>query len=129
MVISKFYKWVAFPEKTPEERRNKIPKEQLPPMLKGVTLFVTKKGSKSPIKSNDIWKQEDIATCLQFLEGNPRLACYISVGFESGARPNELLQARLKDIQPRKDMRTGRLVAEINVGRYGKEKESSNWNV
>jgi integrase/recombinase XerD len=123
MVISKFYKWVAFPHKTPEERRNKIPKDQLPPVLKGVTLFVTKKGSKSPIKASDIWKQEDIATALKFLEGNPRLACYIAISFDTAARPNELLQTRLKDIEPLKDMNTGRLVAQIVVGRYGKKKK------
>jgi hypothetical protein len=53
MVISKFYKSLAFPEKMPGERRNKITKEPPPEVLKGL-IYIIKKGSKSPVKPTAI---------------------------------------------------------------------------
>jgi integrase len=123
MVISKFYKWVAFPDKTPEERRNKIPKDQLPPVLKGVTLFVSKKGPKCPIKARDKWDDQDFATALKHLEGNPRLSCYIAAARDMSARPEEILQLRLRDIDHAiKIASDGSEYASVEVGRHSKKK-------
>jgi integrase len=122
--ISKFYRWLYYSDKSPQERRH-LSKEQLAqiPQLKLLHFIPTSGKPRSPIKASDIWREQDIATCLKYLEGNPRLACWISMTWDACLRPEEALQLRLRDIEIRKD-KHGRLAAALDVGRYSKKKKS-----
>jgi site-specific recombinase XerD len=123
MVISKFFKWVAYPHLSPEQRRNKLSKDQLPPVLRGLT-FVSKKGSKSSIKARDIWTDEDTAIFLKYCAGwNPRLACFHAMARDTSARPSEILAVKLGDIEMKMSA-DGKLFVPLDVGRYGKKKKS-----
>jgi hypothetical protein len=63
MVILKFFKWIAYPQLSSQERK-KLSRERLPPVLRSLT-FMPKKGSKSPIKAKDIWADQDTAIFLK----------------------------------------------------------------
>ena len=122
--ISKFYRWVYYPDKSPQERR-RLPKEEKAriPQLKSLHFMPTTDKPKSPIKSRDKWDDQDFATALKYLEGNPRLACYIAVARDMSARPDEILQLRLKDIDHAiKITSDGSEYARIQVGRHSKKK-------
>jgi integrase-like protein len=67
--LLKFFKWLAYPDMTPQERK-RLPKDKHPPVLKGFVLQ-RKKGSKTPVKTKDIWNDEDTAVFLKYCTENP----------------------------------------------------------
>jgi hypothetical protein len=73
--IKKFFKWLAYPDLTPQERKHLPPDKPLPSVLKGL-VFQTKKGSKSPIKAKDIWNDKDTAVFLKYCAEDHRLRFY-----------------------------------------------------
>lgn len=90
MVILKFFKWIAFPQLSSQERK-KLSREQLPPVLRSLT-FMPKRGSRSPVKAKDIWTDQDTAIFLKYCAGwNPRLACFHAMARDTSARPGEIL--------------------------------------
>jgi site-specific recombinase XerD len=117
----KFFKWLAYPELTPQERK-RLPREKHPPVLKGFVLQ-TKKGTKNPITVKDIWDDKDVAVFLRNCHDNPRHRFYHALAYETSARPGELLHLKIEDIDIQLD-ENGNPCALIDVGRYGKKKES-----
>jgi integrase len=89
-------------------------------VLQGFVLQ-TKKGSKTPIKQKDIWDDKDTAIFLKYCTDNPRFRFYHALAYETSARPSELLQLKIGDIEIQTDD-NGKLCALIDVGRYGKKK-------
>jgi hypothetical protein len=84
LLLQKFYKWLAYPDLTPQERKT-LSKEMLPEVLKGFILH-TKKGSKSPIKAKHIWNDSDIGIFLKYCTENPRLRYLQQAGIDEGRR-------------------------------------------
>jgi integrase len=119
--LVKFFKWMAYPNMTPHERKH-LTSDNLPPILKGLVLQ-TKKGSKSPVKAKDIWNDEDTAIFLKYCTDNPRLRLYHALAYQTSARPSELLQLKIGDIEIQTND-NGKLCALVDVGRYGKKKQS-----
>jgi integrase len=121
MPLFKFFKWLAYPEMTPKERKF-LPHDKFPPVLKGVVIQ-TKKGSKSPIKAKDIWNDEDTAIFLKHCTENPRLRFYHALAIETSGRPGELLQLKIGDVNIDTDS-DGKLYAVLDIGRHGKKRQS-----
>jgi integrase len=108
---------------TPQERK-RLPKDKQPPILREL-IFPTKKGSRSPVTAKDIWDDKDVAIFVKYCSHNPRLRFYHALAYEASARPGELLQLKIEDIANNIDTdEDGKLCALIDVGRYGKKKES-----
>jgi integrase/recombinase XerD len=124
LCISKFYRWKAYPHLNPQQRKT-LPKDQLPPVIGGLT-FVARKGSRSPVKAKDIWTDQDTALFLKYCTEDKRLACYHSLAIDTSARPDELLQLKIGDIEIKKtpDSSGGRLYASLDIGRHSKKKRS-----
>ena len=97
----RFFKWLAYPELTPQERK-RVPREKLPEVVKNLVRPV-KKGSKSPIKAKNMWNDEDNANFLKYYKDNPRLRFYHELAMETSGRPGELLQLRIGDISNNMD--------------------------
>jgi site-specific recombinase XerD len=120
--LLKFFKWLAYADLTPQERKQ-LPRDKYPQVLKGLVLH-TKRGSKSPIKASDIWGDEDVGIFLKYCTDNPRLRFYHALAYETSARPGELLQLKIGDIKIDSDSATGKLFAALDIGRYGKKRQS-----
>jgi hypothetical protein len=73
--LLKFFKWLAYPKLTPQER-SRLPKDKWPEVLQGVVLQ-RKKGSKTPVENKHIWDDKDTAILLKYSNDNPRpiLSC------------------------------------------------------
>ena len=99
----------------------------MPPVIGGLT-FVARKGSRSPVKAKDIWTDQDTALFLKYCTEDKRLACYHSLAIDTSARPDELLQLKIGDIEIKKtppdESGGGRLYASLDIGRHGKKKRS-----
>jgi integrase len=119
--LFKFFKWRAYPKLTPQER-SRLPRDKYPEVLQGVVLQ-TKKGSKTPIKQKDIWDDKDTAIFLKYCTDNPRHRFYHALAYQTSARPHELLQLKIADIEIQTD-ENGKFCALIDVGRYGKKNQS-----
>jgi integrase len=117
----KFFKWLVYPDMTPQERKY-LRRDRFPPAVKGVVLQ-TKKDSKTPIKQKDIWDDKDTAIFLRYCTDNPRHRFYHGLAYQTSARPSELLQLKIGDIEIQTD-ENGKFCALIDVGRYGKKKQS-----
>jgi integrase len=126
LTYQKFYKWLKYPKMHPRDRKY-LPHNKWPQVLSKVVIQ-SRKGSKSPIESKDIWDDKDVAVFLRHCTENPRLRFYHALAYETSARPGELLRLRIEDIadniQPAADEEDGKLCALIDIGRYGKTKES-----
>jgi len=119
--LVKFFKWLAYPEMTPQERRL-LPKDQYPAVLKGVVLQTKRGGSRTPVKTKDLWSDEDTAVFLKYCRDNRRLRFYHALAIETSGRPGELLQLKIGDINIETDLE-GKLYATLDIGRYGKRKK------
>lgn len=120
--LFKFFKWLAYPELTPKERKM-LARDKLPPVLNGLVLQ-KKKGSKTPMRRKDIWEDEDTAVFLKYCTENQRLRFYHALAIETSGRPGELLQLKIGDINIESEPDSGKMYAAFEIGRYGKKKES-----
>jgi integrase len=118
--LFKFFKWAACRNLTPQERKH-LPRDKLPAVLRGL-VFQRKKGSKTPVKTKDIWNNEDTAVFLKYCAENPRLQFYHALAIETSGRPGELLQLKIGDINIQSDA-DGKLYAAFEIGPYGKKQE------
>lgn len=115
----RFFKWLAYPELTPQERK-RVPREKLPEVVKNLVRPV-KKGSKSPIKAKNMWNDEDNANFLKYYKDNPRLRFYHELAMETSGRPGELLQLRIGDISNNMDSwANGKLYSPLDMALTGK---------
>lgn len=120
--LLKFFKWLAYPELTPQQRST-LPRDKYPKVLQGVVLQ-TKKGSKTPRKQKEIWDDKDTAIFLKYCTDNPRLRFYHALAYETSARPSELLQLKIGDIEIQTADDNGKLFSLVDIGRFGKKKQS-----
>ena len=101
-----FWKWLTQPDIKKEER-------QTPPQLKG--LRFPKKKSKTPIRREHFWTDEEHKVFLKYCE-DPRLACYHAIARDTGARPGELLDLKMSDLKIETSVSTGKKYAEFTIG-------------
>jgi hypothetical protein len=119
MVISKFFRWLAYPDLRSEERRIQKP---IPPAIRGIKT-IKKKGPRSNVKATDLWTWEEDALFVKYVEDS-RVACYHMMARDTSARPSELLAIKIEDIKIKKDA-NGKIFAEVEgIGRYGKTKKA-----
>jgi integrase len=121
--LLKFFKWLAYPNTTPADRK-RIPRDKLPPVVRNLVIHgnnATKKRLKSPIKEEHIWHDEDVHIFLKYCTENARLRFYHALAFETSARPGELLRLRIKDINVQPSEDGSKQGALMEVGRYGKK--------
>jgi integrase len=85
---------------------------------------VRKKGSKSPVKAKDIWSEQDDAVLLKYCKEDPRLRFYHALAMDTSGRPGELLQIKIGDIDIKRAPESGEWYTRLDIGRYGKKKES-----
>jgi integrase len=97
MVISKFFRWLAYPDLRSEERRSQKP---IPPAIMGIKT-VKKKGPRSNVKATDLWTWEEDALFVKYVE-DPRIACYHMMARDTSARPSEMLAIKIEDIKIKK---------------------------
>ncbi len=88
-VLMKFFRWLYSPDE-PDQR-----KRVTPPCMVGVKSLPRRE--KSPYKPEDIWTAGDHAIFLKYCH-TVRDRCWHSMVHDTSARPHELLDLRIKDI-------------------------------
>jgi integrase len=86
--LLRFFKWLYYQDIEPDKR----PK---PEVVSNISRLRRKE--KSIYRPSDLWTAEDNLTFLQFCPSK-RIKCYHAMAYETGSRPSELLQLRIKDI-------------------------------
>jgi integrase/FtsZ-binding cell division protein ZapB len=89
MVYTKFFRWLYNPDE-PDHR-----KRITPPCMLGIKMLPRKE--KSPYKPEDIWTADDHAIFLKYCH-TARDRCWHSMVHDTSARPHELLNLLIKDI-------------------------------
>ena len=91
--VTKFFRWLYSPDLEPTKR----PK---PKVVQNLARF--KRGEISGYKPSDMWVAEDNLLFLKYCP-NPRDRCYHAMEVDIGARPHELLNLRIKDVEFKED--------------------------
>ena len=77
----------------------------------------------TPIKDSDIWEEKDIAIFLKYCTDYPRLRLFHVMAWETSARPGELLELKIGDIENNIQLDEGGApCAVFQIGRNGKNK-------
>jgi integrase len=123
--LLKFFKWLLYPELTTQQRK-RLPRDRWPDVLRRFELATRQTGSpRTPVKDSDKWDDKDIAIFLKYCTDYPRLRLYHVMAWETSARPSELLQLKIGDIEDNIQLdEDGAPCAVFKVGRYGKTKYS-----
>jgi integrase/recombinase XerD len=87
--IIRFFRWLYYPKIEPTQR----PKPEVVQNLRKL-----KRREISKYKPNDMWDVEDNRIFLKYCP-NPRDRCYHAMECDLGARPHEILNLRIKDIE------------------------------
>jgi len=87
--IIRFFRWLYYPKIEPSQR----PKPEVVQNLRKL-----KRREISKYKPNDMWDVEDNRIFLKYCP-NPRDRCYHAMECDLGARPHEILNLRIKDIE------------------------------
>jgi hypothetical protein len=121
--LEKFYKWLSYPDLTTQGRK-RLPREKWPDVLRRFELAIKDSGAPmTPVKDSDIWEEKDIAIFLKYCTDYPRLRLYQSMAWETSARPSELLQLKIGDIEDYLQQdENEEPCAILEVGRFGKNK-------
>ena len=103
--LLRFFKWLYYPDIEPDKR----PK---PEVIQNIHHL--KRKEKSIYKPTDLWTAEDDSLFLKYCP-NPRDRCYHAMSRDLGARPNELLKLKIKDVVFKLTPDNKRQYAEILV--------------
>jgi integrase len=88
MTLSKFFKWLYYPDVEPDKRPN-------PPVIENIPQL--KRKEKSIYKPTDLWTEGNDLIFLKYCPSK-RNKCFHAVAYDTGCRPHELLKLRIKDI-------------------------------
>jgi hypothetical protein len=100
--IEKFYKWFAYPN-LPSRERKKLPRDKWPQQLRQLQRVDTNK--LSYITSKDVWRDFDNLYFYKYCTHKLRLKFYHALAMDVTARPSDLLQLKIKDIEIKKDVK------------------------
>ncbi|MGC2572767.1 MAG: hypothetical protein WA364_14745 [Candidatus Nitrosopolaris sp.] len=96
VVISRFFKWLHYPNVDDPKRRNELSAlEKKPNCIMGIKRL--KRKEISCYKPSDLWSQEDDLLFLKWVT-NKRDRCYHTMARDLSARPHEILNLKIKDI-------------------------------
>jgi integrase len=96
VILSRFFKWLYYPNVEDPKRRSEISApERKPDCIMGIKLL--KRKEISCYKPTDMWSQEDDLVFLKWVT-NKRDRCYHTMARDLSARPNEILNLKIKDI-------------------------------
>ena len=106
------------------QQRKRLTRDKWPDVLRRFELAVKDTGAPmTPVKDSDIWEEKDIALFLKYCTDYPRLRLYHAMAWETSARPSEMLQLKIGDIEDNLQQdEKGEPCALFKVGRYGKNK-------
>lgn len=110
VLYQKFFKWFYSPELTAKER-------PVPKVVRDLPLL--KRKEKTHVRAQDLWTVEDDALFLKYCQ-DPRVALYHMFSLDTSARPHEILATRIGDVRIK--LASGKMYAEVEVGRGGKTK-------
>ena len=112
IVLSRFFKWLCYPDVYDPKRRNELSKsEGKPDCIMGISRL--KRKEVSCYKPSDLWSQEDDLLFLKWVT-NKRDRCYHTMARDLSARPHEILVLKIKDIMF-KTAGNGKQYAEVLV--------------
>jgi integrase len=110
--LSRFFKWLCYPDVYDPKRRNELSKsEGKPDCIMGISRL--KRKEVSCYKPSDLWSQEDDLLFLKWVT-NKRDRCYHTMARDLSARPHEILGLKIKDIMF-KTAGNGKQYAEVLV--------------
>jgi integrase/recombinase XerD len=96
MVISRFFKWLYYPDiKDPKRRSELSTLEKKPDCI--MCIKQRKRKEISCYKPSDLWTQEDDLVFLKWVT-NKRDRCYHTMARDLSARPHEILNLKIKDV-------------------------------
>jgi integrase/recombinase XerD len=96
VVLSRFFKWLHYPEVDDPKRRNELSAlGRKPDCIMGIRHL--KRKEISCYKPSDLWSQEDDLLFLKWVT-NKRDRCYHTMARDLSARPHEILNLKIKDI-------------------------------
>jgi integrase len=90
MILNKFFKWLYNPDEPDQQKRI------VPPCMHGVKKIPQKQ--KSRYRHIDLWDSREHAIFLKYCP-DPRDQCYHAIAIDSSARPHEILNLKISDIQ------------------------------
>jgi integrase/recombinase XerD len=91
ITLMRFFKWLYYPDLTPEERN----KSKKPECI--IDIPKLRRKERSCYKPTDLWTQEDDLLFLKWVT-NKRDRCYHTMARDTSARPHEILSLRIKDV-------------------------------
>jgi integrase len=96
VVLSRFFKWLHYPEIEDPKRRSELSAlDKKPDCMMGIKRL--KRKEISCYKPSDLWTQEDDLLFLKWVT-NKRDRCYHTMARDLSARPHEILNLKIKDI-------------------------------
>jgi integrase/recombinase XerD len=96
VVLSRFFKWLYYPNIQDPKRRNELSAlERKPDCIMDIKQL--KRKEVSCYKPQDIWSQEDDLVFLKWVT-NKRDRCYHTMARDLSARPHEILNLKIRDI-------------------------------
>ncbi len=96
IVLSRFFKWLHYPDIDDPKRRNELSKiDKKPNCIIGIKQL--KRKEISCYKPSDLWTQDDDLLFLNWVT-NKRDRCYHTMARDLSARPHEILSLKIKDI-------------------------------
>jgi hypothetical protein len=96
MVLSRFFKWLHYPNVDDPKRRNELSAlERKPDCIMGIKQL--KRKEISCYKPSDLWSQEDDLLFLKWVT-NKRDRCYHTMARDLSARPHEILGLKIKNM-------------------------------
>lgn len=96
VVLSRFFKWLHYPNVDDPKRRSELSAlERKPDCIMGIKQL--KRKEISCYKPSDLWSQEDDLLFLKWVT-NKRDRCYHTMARDLSARPDEILNLKIKDI-------------------------------
>jgi hypothetical protein len=110
--ISKFFKWLVFPDMDREER-----KSSKPDIVKDIPTFFRKE--RTSVQAKELWTPAEDSVFLRHCH-DVRLALYHTMSDDTSGRPHEILVKRFGDVKIKNY--NGRTYGEVEIGRGGKTK-------
>jgi integrase len=105
IIFNKFFRWLYNPQESDQRAR------QTPIIMKGIKQLSRKE--KTLYKNSDLWTNEEYAVFLKYCPSK-RDKCYLAMAIDTSARPHELLNLRVRDINF-KVSQDGKKYAEVRI--------------
>jgi integrase len=88
MNLMRFFKWLYYPDITPEKRPN-------PQVIENISRF--KRKEQSIYGPNDLWTAEEDLIFFKYCPSK-RMKCYHAIARDLACRPHEILKLKIKDV-------------------------------